>query len=147
MIPRIIGYRHTGIIVNDIQKSLYFYRDILGFNVIQDYTDNSDYINKIVGLKNANIHMVKLEAPDRTIIEIVKYINHPTGNSENQFYNVGTCHIAFQINDAEKVWEKLNNHDVPVISKPILSSENIAKVFFCIDPDGVRIELVEMLEN
>ena len=43
----VIGSRHTGIITNDINKSLEFYRDILGLNLIQDFHDNSEYINTI----------------------------------------------------------------------------------------------------
>ena len=35
----VIGFRHTGIITNDIDKSLRFYRDILGLEVIQDFYD------------------------------------------------------------------------------------------------------------
>ena len=36
-LPLVIGYRHTGIIVKDMKESLYFYRDILGLKVIQDF--------------------------------------------------------------------------------------------------------------
>ena len=61
------GYRHTGIICEDIEKSLYFYKDLLGFRVIQDFWDDSDYINKITGLQNSNVHMIKLEADDGTV--------------------------------------------------------------------------------
>ena len=38
------GYRHTGITCNDLKKSLEFYRDYLGLEVIQDFWDNSYYI-------------------------------------------------------------------------------------------------------
>ena len=36
-LPLVIGYRHTGIIVKDMEESLHFYRDILGLKVIQDF--------------------------------------------------------------------------------------------------------------
>ena len=41
MEPLVTGYRHTGIIVNDMKKSLQFYRDFLGLKIIQDFTDES----------------------------------------------------------------------------------------------------------
>ena len=34
---------------------------------------------------------------------------------------------------------------VKTLSEPVLSSEGIAKDFFCLDPDNIRVELVEML--
>ena len=33
--PIFVGYRHTGIITKDINKSLYFYKNILGLQFIQ----------------------------------------------------------------------------------------------------------------
>ena len=139
------GYRHTGIICKDIDKSLLFYRDYLGLEVIQDFWDDSEYINKLTGIENANIHMIKLKADDGTVVELLEYPTHPTKLFDQEVYNVGQPHIAFQVYDIEKSYDFLKSKNVKLISKPILSSEKIAKVCFCIDPSNVRIELVEML--
>ena len=72
-LPIVIGYRHTGIIVKDMQESLYFYKDILGLKVIQDFSDSSEYINKITGITNADVHMIKLKAEDGTVLEIISF--------------------------------------------------------------------------
>ena len=48
-------------------KSLKFYRDYLGLSVIQDFWDDSNYINKITGINNANVHMIKLKADDGSV--------------------------------------------------------------------------------
>jgi len=74
--PLVIGYRHTGIIVKNMEESLYFYRDILGLELIQDFTDDSEYINKITGITNANVHAIKLKSEDGTVLEIIEYQNH-----------------------------------------------------------------------
>ena len=145
-LPLVIGYRHTGIIVKDMKKSLHFYKDILGLKVIQDFSDSSEYVNKITGIKNADVHMIKLKAEDETVLEILEYRNHPTELMEQPIYNVGACHIALQVRNANDAYNKLIENNVRIISKPVLSSEKIAKVFFCFDPNDVRIELVEMLD-
>lgn len=139
------GYRHTGIICKDIDKSLLFYRDYLGLEVIQDFWDDSEYINKITGIENANIHMIKLKADDGTVVELLEYPTHPTKLIKQKVYNVGQPHIAFQVYDIEESYIFLKSKNVKLISKPVLSSEKIAKVCFCMDPSNVRIELVEML--
>ena len=41
--------------------------------------------------------------------------------------------------------DQFKKKGVNFISRPILSSEGIAKVCFCFDPNNTRIELVEML--
>jgi catechol 2,3-dioxygenase-like lactoylglutathione lyase family enzyme len=139
------GYRHTGIICKDIEESLRFYRDYLGMEVIQDFWDDSDYINKITGMSNANVHMIKLKADDGTVIELLDYVTHPTELIDQEVYNVGACHIALQVYDIENAVRELSLKGVDFLSEPVLSSEGIAKVCFCFDPNNVRIELVEML--
>ena len=143
--PIVVGYRHTGIITKDIKKSLYFYHNILGLEVIQEFTDTSDYINEITVLKGAEAHFIKLKAKDETVLELLEYPTHPTNPLESSIINVGVCHIAFRVANAEIAYDKLVENSVKVLSRPVLSSEGIAKVFFCIDPDNVRVELVEML--
>ena len=144
--PIVVGYRHTGIITKDINKSLYFYRDILGLQLIQDFTDSSDYINEITGLNGAIAHFIKLKCLDGSVIELLEYSSHKTDPINASIINVGICHIALRVQNADDAYNKLVNEKIKVISKPVLSSEGIAKVFFCLDPDGVRVEIVEMLD-
>ena len=139
------GYRHTGIICEDISKSLEFYRDKLGLVVIQDFWDDSDYINKITGISNGNVHMIKLKADDGTVVELLEYVTHPAKLIEQEIYSPGACHFAFQVYDIEQAYKDLSSKGIKFLSEPVLSSEGIAKVCFCFDPNNTRIELVEML--
>jgi catechol 2,3-dioxygenase-like lactoylglutathione lyase family enzyme len=139
------GYRHTGVICKNIRESLVFYRDYLGLKVIQDCWDNSEYMNEITGISAANVHMIKLEANDGTVVELLDYVTHPTEIIAQEIYNVGACHIAFQVYDIDYAYKALSEDGVKFLSEPVLSSEGIAKVCFCLDPNNVRIELVEML--
>lgn len=147
MQPIVIGYRHTGIITKNIDKSLKFYRDVLGLTVIQDFTDSSKYINTITGIKNGSAHFIKLKANDGSVIELLEYPSHPTNPVHLSIINVGICHVAFQVQSSEDAYNKLIKNNIKVLSKPILSSEGFAKVFFCLDPDNVRVELVEMIPS
>jgi len=141
------GFRHIGIIVKNMESSRRFYEDILGLKVIQNYKDSSKYINDVLGLSDGNIHMIKLKTTDNFIIELLEYINHPTDFLHSPFYNVGTCHIAFTVENVENIYELLQSEEVEIVSKPLLSSEKTAKVFFCNDPNGIRVELVEMIKD
>ena len=38
------GIRHTGIVVSDMNRSLPFYRDLLGLEVWADFKDDSEYV-------------------------------------------------------------------------------------------------------
>ncbi|MDC3052033.1 VOC family protein [Acidimicrobiaceae bacterium] len=141
----VIGFRHTGIITNDINQSLHFYKDILGLEVIQEFYDDSDYLNEITNLKDGTAHFIKLKMLDGTVLELLEYPTHKTEPFEMSIINVGLPHIALQVEDINYTHSHLVSSGVKVLSKPVLSSEGIAKVFFCLDPDNVRVEIVEMI--
>ena len=82
---------------------------------------------------------------DFYIIELLEYLNHPTEIVKTPFYNVGNCHLAFTVHSADEMYKKLLDKGIEVISRPLLSSEKTAIVFFCCDPNGMRIELVEIV--
>tara|TARA_B100001121_G_C18351741_1_gene462786 strand:- start:54 stop:506 length:453 start_codon:yes stop_codon:yes gene_type:complete len=142
----VIGYRHTGIICRDIKKSLYFYKNLLGLKVVQEFWDDTDYINKVSGLKKARVHFIKLKMKSGEILELLRYPTHNTKLPKVPIYNTGILHIALQVEDIEKTYKKLKKKGVKFISEPTLSSEKFAKVCFCIDPNKVRVELVEILK-
>ena len=145
MEPLVTGYRHTGIIVNDMKKSLQFYKDFLGLKIIQDFTDESEYINKITGIKNGTAHFIKLSMPDGSVLELLEYPTHRTKPHNISIINVGIAHIALRVKNAQNSYDFLKSKCVKLLSEPVLSSEGIAKVFFSLDPDEIRVELVEIL--
>ena len=142
---KVVGYRHTGIIVDDMGKSLEFYKDHLGLEIIQEFTDDSSYINEITNIKDGSAHFIKLKMLDGSILELLEYPTHRTQPHNLSILNVGVAHIALRVNSADEMYKYLVNHGIKVLSEPVLSSEGIAKVFFCIDPNGLRVELVEMI--
>ena len=91
------------------------------------------------------MHFIQLKTLEGSVLELLEYTTLPTDPIEVSIINVGICHISLRVKDAEKAYDILLENNVKLISKPILSSEGIAKVFFCLDPDNVRVELLEML--
>ena len=145
----LLGVRHSGYIVSDINVSRNFYENVLGFEVMQAFEDGSDYINDITGTTGALVKMVKMKSLDGSVIEILSYEGGvpATAKPRVPIYNVGEAHLAIQVSDAEKFHQHLIANRVPTLSQPILSSEGFAKVFFCLDPDKYRVEVVEMLNE
>ena len=146
ILPNLVtGFRHTGIIVKDMSKSLTFYKDFLGLKVTQEFHDDSEYINKITGIVNGSAHFIKLKMPDGSILELLEYPTHPTKPHDLSILNVGIAHIALRVRSSQETYLFLKSKKVPILSEPVLSSEGIAKVFFWLDPDKLRVEIVEML--
>ena len=143
----IIGVRHTGIVVTDMEKALRFYRDFLGLKVAKDFKEEGDYIDSISGLCGVRVWMVKLTADDGSMVEILQYLSHPREARDNlQTCDIGCSHIAFTVDDIDKEYTRLLESGVRFNCPPYISPDGCAKVTFCHDPDGTSIELVEVLD-
>ena len=137
--------RHTGIVVTDLETSLYFYRDLLGFQVAKQMEEASDYIDNISSLNNVKVTTVKMTSPSGQMIELLKYHSHPAEQKMREICEIGISHIAFTVDDLEFEYERLKDKGIQFNSPPQLSPDGYAKVTFCKAPEGTLIELVEVL--
>ena len=69
--------RHIGIVVNNMENSLKFYRDLLGLKIIRDMDEHGDYIDNMLSLNNVQVITVKLSADiGNTLIELLDFKSH-----------------------------------------------------------------------
>ena len=69
------SYRHTGIIVKDINRSEKFYTKLLNLKKVSRMTESGDYLNALNGTKNISADVLKVKSSDNIIVEIAKYSN------------------------------------------------------------------------
>ena len=141
----IIGMRHVGIVVKDIEKCLHFWRDVMGLKVVADFWEEGKFIDTVQNLKNVKLHMIKLAAPDGSMIELLKDSRHEAVPLErNLLCDAGVRHIAFTVEDVENSWEILHKYGCETLSRPIISPDGKAKLFFVKDPEGNLLEMVQI---
>ena len=69
---------HTGYTVSDLDRSLAFYRDVLGCEVIATQEKEGGYLAAIVGYPEAHVRMAHLRVPgDEHVIELFEYLPLP----------------------------------------------------------------------
>ena len=140
--------RHVGIVVNDMDVMLAFYRDLLKMHIAVDFTEKGDFIDTVIGLDGVDLRMVKLTAEDGSMIELLKYHSHPNvGEGVKKLYQKGPTHIAYTVEDVEETYAQWSKRGVPFISAPTLSPDGKAKVAFCRDPEGNFLEIVEEIKE
>lgn len=141
-----ISVRHAGLVVSDLERSLAFYRDIIGLRVRAGMTESGDYIEKVVGIPGAVLEWVKLEAADGSLVELIEYKKGmgPSGQTENANADRrGFSHVAFTVHDIEGMYTTLCTGGFHCNNPPEPSPDGGVKVMYCHDPDGIIVELVE----
>lgn len=135
--------RHFGIVISDLEKSLHFYRDILGLKIKREMMEEGKFIDTILNLQNVRVKTIKMLADDGNLVELLWYESHPRETNKKEIYNIGASHVAFTVNDLDYEYERLKGEGIKFTCPPQLSPDGKAKVTFCYDPDGTPIELVE----
>lgn len=140
--------RHIGIVVSDLDKALYFYRDLLGLKIVKDMNESGDYIDKISDLKGVQVRTVKMAADDGNLIELLFYSSHLDRSDKKRPINqFGCSHVAFTVENLDEEYKRLTQAGIGFSAPPQHSPDGYAKVTFCKDPDGSHIELVEVLRK
>lgn len=137
--------RHIGIVVNDLEKTLYFYRDILGLKIRREMVEAGKYIDNLSDLKGVKVETIKMSADDGNLIELLYYESHPRKSIDRDICDMGYSHISFTVGNLDYEYERLKRIGIKFNCAPQISPDGKAKVVFCRDPEGNLIELVEEL--
>lgn len=120
---------HIAIIANNIERSLSFYVDVLGFSIIRKvYREERDSWK------------VDLALNGDYLIELFTFPNAPKRPSYPEA--LGLRHLAFTVDDIEASIAELKSKGVETENIRIDPFTDCRCVFFA-DPDGLPIELVE----
>ena len=140
--------RHFGIVVRDMERSLPFYRDLLGLRIVSSMAESGAHLERMLSLPNVHVHTVKLAAENgSSLVELLEFESHPDESPQSRtICSVGPTHVAFTVEDLDALFGRLTRHGVPFNSSPQQAPDGHAKVAFCQDPDGTPIELVEILD-
>ena len=141
-----IKIRHTGIVTNNLKKSLYFWRDLLGFNIKKEAIEDGELIDKVLGYKNVKVKTIKLEDNNKNLIEILYFYNAPKLIKRKLFpYSVGYTHISVTVKNIKKYYKKLKKNKIKFNSLPKKSQDNKVIMTYCKTPENCYLELVEEL--
>jgi len=147
----IISTDHTGITVSNLERSLEFWRDVLGFEFSHSAHQKGDLAQEITGVDGAEIKLAVLKTPGGHNIELLQYLA-PADHKRATLRpcDVGSVHLALLVNDLDAVLAQIAASGWEAAGKPQTLSKgpNAGKrVVYVRDPDGTTIELMQPPER
>jgi catechol 2,3-dioxygenase-like lactoylglutathione lyase family enzyme len=139
--------RHTGIVVDDLEKSLWFYKEKMGFKVFKHMDESGTFIDNILGMDKISVTTVKMILGHGQMIELLDFSSHKKKILQSAINDIGPTHLAFTVDSVDEVYSDFLYDGVDFISTPKISEDGGVKVVFCKAPEGTYIELVELLQN
>src|SRR6185437_14895896 len=139
---------HVGITVHDLDRSVRFYHDLIGLEIVTEPSPwfEGPELGRGVGVPGAALRQVCLRLGD-TMLELLEY-REPPSDTERPLAShcLGASHVAFQVDDIQAAKAELEDHGVPFFSDINVVDEGVLAgwrwVYFA-DPDGYPLELVE----
>jgi catechol 2,3-dioxygenase-like lactoylglutathione lyase family enzyme len=145
----LIGVHHTGIIVKNLDRSIYFYHDVLGAEFQNEPSPwfVGEELARGVGVPGASLRQVSLLFGD-AVVELVEYGNRPEDNDTPIQQNyLGAMHVGFRVDDIVATKAALEAKGVEFFSDINIVDEGVLAgwrwVYFA-DPDGITLEMVEV---
>ena len=137
-------FHHTAISVTDLDRSIHFYRDLLGMTVEWriDHRKN-EALEKVLALKNVDVSYAMLSGWGGRV-EIFQY-HSPEGQPfppDKPVCDRGITHFGFQVEDIDGLYEKLLGQGVRFNTSPQVIRPGVKATYFH-DPDGMTLELVQ----
>lgn len=148
MIKQII---HVGITVADIDKSIDFYKNILGLSFQGEMIMRGEETDKLFGTKNCKLRVAYLNGSEELLAPPIELLQFISGNVESDVADlrkISISEICFHVDDIDKTYSRLRSKGVKFISEPqyfdfTAQGFGKSKAVYFRDPDGIVLELLE----
>jgi len=135
-----------------MDRSVAFYRDVLGFELIHRQDSSSEYIRRLVGYPDAELRVAQFAVPRQPRgvsshdFELVEYLVPRGARGDVEIRNPGQAHLALAVDDIQQMYGRLSAQGVQFFStpNPITAGVNTGG-YACYfhDPDQIVLELLQ----
>lgn len=137
---------HFGLTVDNIEEAVYFFRDILGLETtpIREIKERED-IGSALQVSSVTIFVSDVHIPgNKAEIELLQYVVPQGHRVDIEIWNPGISHIAFEVDDIQKVYNELTARGVDFYSEPVWLQAGVYRGWrtcFLKGPAGIIVEI------
>lgn len=142
------GIDHVSVTCASVDRSLTFYRDGLGLEVVERGIETGERIGAVLGLPGASLRFADLALGDGRIVELLEY-ESPAGRTlRPQPNDAGAAHVGLVVDDVDRALRRLLDLGFHSRSAPVMLDDHDdrwkdVKIAYVDDPDGFVVELVQ----
>ncbi len=144
---RMTRIHHTGLTVSNLDRSLAFWRDALGMQVVMSQEKEGGYLEAIVLEHGAHVKMAHLAfAPDGPRIELFEYLAPAGGRAVHRPADVGFSHVCILCDDIDALLARLvaaGGTPFTDVVEVDTGANSGGRCLYLRDPDGHVVELFQ----
>lgn len=147
------GIIHVGITVTDMDRSVRFYRDILGLKFIGELLMEGPETDRLFNRENCRARVAYLNGGDTLSsppVELIQFLDTPAEKNVSRLEKTSISEICFSTPDISRLYRHLVENNVPCLSEPQAFDFTAygfgkSKALYFKDPDGIILEAIETI--
>lgn len=140
---------HIGLSVSNLERSIAFYRDLIGLTVREREEMTGGQLEPVTGVAGSRVRIADLDFGNGLTLELLQYLVPAGGAIHPRPTDAGHIHVGIEIKDLDAVYRRLLDAGASVrVGPSVLKGAGPywtgARVVNVLDPDGITVELVQM---
>ena len=144
---------HVGLTVSDLDRSIAFYRDILGLEFQGEIFMDGEETDRLFRMKDTKARVAYLngsKAIEAPPIELIQFVDNKVKKVKGNLFTTSISEVCFYTDDIERVYNSLIENHVECLSEPQyfdFRADGFGKsrAFYFRDPDGIILEMMQPL--
>ena len=143
---RVTGTNHTSFTVSNLDRTIAFFRDCLGFEVTSKAPREAPLTERVTGIPGAKITVAYVRGPGHSL-ELIEFHGPASkGKVEARACDTGAFHVAYNVDDLDGALAAVKEYGVLQVAAPITvdgGPNKGARIAFVRDADGIMLELIQ----
>ena len=149
----VLGISHVAVGVSDMDRSLVFYRDIVGLRVTLDTVEGA-FTGDPAGNRRRAVYLRTEDGPHAFFVVLDQQLDREPFGTPPRILQLGTHHFSFWVDDLEATFERLVGEGFRSVLRPTAAdavaygeAAGSGRVLTAIvkDPDGNPVQLDQRL--
>ena len=143
----IIAFSHLGVCVSDLERSLRFYCEGLGFELVRSHEVGDEFAT-LMELDGISLRSCFVRR-DGVSVELLHFDSpgHVGDRARRRMNELGLTHLSFRVEDVDEAVAAVTAHGGSVVGATRTAFRDgpaPLEFVYCTDPDGVRVELMDL---
>ncbi len=142
-----LSFSHFGICVSDLDRSLRFYCEGLGFEQVASHQVGDEF-GTLMEVEGVELES-RMVRRDHVTIELLSFVSpgHTGDGARRPMNRLGMTHLSLKVDDVESLAATIEALGGTVVQGTRTTFDlggTHLDFLYCTDPDGVRIELMDL---
>ena len=121
---------HVAVMVSDLERSLEFYREVLGLEVVTPEEHGGGPVDEMTAMKDTHVREYRMRTPGGVnghrrsadfgfTFDLIEWVSPKSPTGRRPIHHLPSAHFCFGVEDVPATYERLKAAGVEVFAPPV----------------------------